>query len=266
MAEPDSIVLTRTAAQKYFGTIDCLGQTLDINQIQPIRVTGIAEDPPSNSTVKFTALASGKTGYGKLATLDAAPQVLDGAEHHGFNVCAACVPALRRTSLTGRLHTFALAHYPKRRCGASRCSQAMYLNSLATVHMHPFNPDTNEPDTRVQTLYAVAATGLLILLLAGINFVNLVTARATRRAVEIGIRKGLGALRRQLMIQFMGESLGYSLAGMAVAVGLAILLLPGLNAFLDRGIAFDSCNHRCWRSYRCGIAVLLGAAPVFTRP
>ena len=63
--------------------------------------------------------------------------------------------------------------------------------SLATVHLYPFNPDTNEPNIRMQTLYAVAATGLLILLLAGINFVNLVTARATRRAVEIGMRKAL---------------------------------------------------------------------------
>ena len=76
LVEPNSIVLTQALAQKYFGTIDCLGQTLDINQKNPMRVTGIAEDPPSNATLKFVALASGKTGFGKLAMLDAAPQVL----------------------------------------------------------------------------------------------------------------------------------------------------------------------------------------------
>jgi putative ABC transport system permease protein len=58
LTQPDSIVLTRTLAMKYFGTLDCIGQMLDINQIHPIRVTGIAEDPPSNSSVKFVALAS----------------------------------------------------------------------------------------------------------------------------------------------------------------------------------------------------------------
>ena len=85
--------------------------------------------------------------------------------------------------------------------------------------------------------------GCSILLLAGINFVNLVTARATRRAIEVGIRKGLGAQRNQLMVQFMGEALGYSLVGMAVGVGLAALFLPSLNAFLDRQIAFDLLRH-----------------------
>ena len=102
---------------------------------------------------------------------------------------------------------------------------------MATVHLHPYNPDTNQPNNSVQTLFAVASTGLLILLLAGINFVNLVTARATRRAVEVGVRKGLGALRSQLVIQFMGKSLGYSLLGMFGGVGLAALFLPRLNAF-----------------------------------
>ena len=126
------------------------------------------------------------------------------------------------------------------------------------MHLHPFNPDTNEPNTRMQTLYAVAATGLLILLLAGINFVNLVTARATRRAVEIGMRKGLGAMRSQLMFQFMGESLGYSLVGMVLAMGVAMLFLPSLNAFLDRRIAFDFLQHPLLAAVPIATAVLLG--------
>ena len=99
---------------------------------------------------------------------------------------------------------------------------------------------------------------MLILLLAGINFVNLVTARATRRAVEVGVRKGLGALRSQLMIQFMGESLGYSLVGMLIGVGLAMLFLPSLNAFLDRQITFDFLRHPLLAVVPIATAVLLG--------
>ena len=73
LSEPDSIVLTRTLALKYFGTILCLGQSLDINRIHPARVTAVAEDPPSNASIRFVALMSGKTRYGRLAILDANP-------------------------------------------------------------------------------------------------------------------------------------------------------------------------------------------------
>ncbi len=257
LAEPDSIVLTRTLAQKYFGTIDCIGRTLDINQIHPIRVTGIAEDPPPNSSVKFTALASGKTGYGKLATLDAAPQVLT-ALNITVSTYVRLRPGTAPDSLTDRLRTFALAHYPSGDPGEA-LFQSLYLNSLATVHLYPFNPDTNEPNIRMQTLFAVAATGLLILLLAGINFVNLVTARATRRAVEIGMRKALGARRSQLLLQFMGESIGYSLVAMVLAMGVATLFLPYLNAFLDRGIAFDFWRQPLLAAVPIAASVLLGA-------
>ena len=256
LSQPDSIVLTRTTAQKYFGGIDCLGQMLDINKIHPIRVTGIAEDPPSNATVKFVALASGKTSYGKLATLDAAPQAST-----ALSITVATYVRLRSgiasKALADRLRTFALAHYPNGD-GSEPLFAAMFLKSLASVHLYPYNPDTNEPNTQIQTVYAVAATGLLILLLAGINFVNLVTARATRRAVEVGVRKGLGALPGQLTVQFMGESLGYSLASMALGVALAALILPGLNAFLDRRITMDFLHYPLLAILPVVTAILFG--------
>ena len=237
LASPDSIVLTQTLARKYFGSIDCIGQTLDINQMHPIRVTGIIDDPPSNSSVKFVALASGKTSYGKLAVLDAAPQVMT-----SLNITVSTYLRLRSgvspQALTPRLHRFGLAHYPSGDDDEALFA-SLYLNSMADIRLYPFDPDTNEPNPRIQTLYAVTATGFLILLLAGINFVNLVTARATRRAIEVGVRKALGATRRQLILQFISESMGYSLVAMVLGAGLAGLFLPLLNAFLDRRISFD---------------------------
>ena len=177
----------------------------------------------------------------------------------------ACVPALRRDSLTDRLHTFALAHYPSGDPGEA-LFQSLYLNSLATVHLYPFNPDTNEPNIRMQTLFAVAATGLLILLLAGINFVNLVTARATRRAVEIGMRKALGARRSQLLLQFMGESIGYSLVAMCWRMGVATLFLPTSTPFSTVGSPSTSGGSRCWRQCRLRLPCCSGPSPVSTPP
>jgi putative ABC transport system permease protein len=88
----------------------------------------------------------------------------------------------------------------------------------------------------------VAAVGVLIVLIAAINFVTLMTARATRRAVEVGVRKAVGAQRLDLIVQFMGEALIYVLAAMALGVALAELALPALNAFLQRTLALNALD------------------------
>lgn len=252
LAEPNSVVLTRTRAEKYFGTIDCLGRSLEVNHLHSVRVTGVIEDPPSNATEQIEVLLSAATPWSNLAIADATP-----APRGELRLTGRTYVRLRAgvdpQKLAARLSTFALAHYPDPDEPTKPLFASMFMHSLANVHLHPYNPDTREPDDREQTLYAVAMTGLLIWLLAGINFVNLVTARATRRAVEVGVRKGLGALRSQLMIQFIGEALGYSLAGLLFGLGLVELFLPNLNAFLDRQITFGFWRHP-----------LLAAAPVAT--
>jgi putative ABC transport system permease protein len=236
LAAPDSIVLTRSTAEKYFGTIDCLGQTLEVNHEHVARVTGVAEDPPTTATVRFLALFSGKTDYSKLATLDALPPV-KGELNITLSTFVRLRPGTTGDSLAARLPGFALTHYPSAD-GTQSILTAVYLNPLSRWHLHPYNPGTSEPDDLAQTVYAIAATGVLILLLAGVNFVNLVTARAIRRALEVGVRKAMGATRRQLLTQFMGEALGYAFLAMLLGTGLAALTLPSLDAFLDRHLAF----------------------------
>ncbi|MEI9982255.1 MAG: FtsX-like permease family protein [Aliidongia sp.] len=134
----------------------------------------------------------------------------------------------------------------------------MFLKPLADIHLYPNDPDTHEANDQADTLYAVGATGLLILLLAGINFVNLVTARATRRALEVGVRKALGGQRRQLLLQFMSESVAYALAGMLLGLALAEICVPTMNAFLDRQIAFDYWRHPLLAALPLAAAVLVG--------
>ncbi|HEY2531829.1 MAG TPA: ABC transporter permease [Xanthobacteraceae bacterium] len=258
LAEPNSIVLTRTLASKYFGTTDCLGQTLEIDHLHPMRVTGIAEDPPSNATESFDALLSGKTAWSKLAIADATAPSPGELDLTG-KTFVRLRPGVNPDNLSTRFPAFALSHYPDPE-GPRPLFASMFMHSLADVHLNPYNPDTSEPNDQEQMLYAVAATGLLILLLAGINFVNLATARATRRAVEVGVRKGLGALRSQLMVQFMGESVCYSLAGLLLGVGLAEFFLPSLNALLDRQIAFDFLRHPLLAIVPLATAMLFGIA------
>jgi len=256
LAEPDSIVLTRRLAEKYFGTIDCLGQTLDLNRIHPVRVTGVAEDPPSNTVNRFTALLSGKSPYSALAKEEAQPREPKGELRNSVVTYLRLKPGATPAEMAARLPGFVLANYPKLEKPAPIFT--LFLKPLADVHLHPNDPDTNETDDEADTLYAVGVTGLLILLLAGINFVNLVTARATRRALEVGVRKALGGMRRQLLAQFMGESVAYALAGMVLGMALAELVVPTLNAFLDRQIAFDYWRHPLLAALPFIMAILLG--------
>ena len=258
LAGPDSIVLTRRLAEKYCGTVDCLGQLIDVDHVHPMRVTGVAEDVPSNATETFSALLSGTTAWGLLAVGDANPPTPGELRLAGVTYVRLRSDVNPRT-LAARLRDFVPVHYPDPD-GPTPLFQSLFLHSMADVHLHPFNPDTREPDDREQAVYAIAATGLFILLLAGINFVNLVTARAACRAREVGIRKAVGASRGQLTAQFMGEAVGYALAGLLLGMGLAAIFLPSLNTFLDRQIDFD-----IWRQPQLAIAplvtaVLLGVA------
>lgn len=261
LSEPDSIVLTRGLAEKYFGSVDCLGQVLEVNHVHPLRVTGVTEDPPTNGNVRFAALLSGKSSFGKLAALAAAPP-LPGQLSATTTTFVRLRPGAFPDRLAARFPAFALAHYPSAD-GSKPLFASLYLNPLADLHLYPFNPDTNERDARVQTLCAVAATGLLVLLLAGINFVNLVTARGTHRAVEVGIRKAQGARRGQLLIQFIGEALGYALIGTLLGLLLATVSLPSLNAFLDRNIIFDFWRQLPMVAAVAVLPVLLGITAGF---
>ncbi len=256
LSEPDSIVLTRRLAEKYFGTIDCVGETLDFNRNHPVRVSAVAEDPPSDTTEPFTALLSSKSEISELHGLDLQPREPKGGLRNSSVTFLRLKPGTAPGALAGRFPAFVLAHYPN--VTGERPIFTLFLKPIADLHLYPANPDTRETNDAADTLYAVAATGLLILMLAGVNFVNLVTARATRRALEVGVRKAMGGMRRQLMAQFMGESVGYALAGMLLGMALAELCVPTLNGFLDRSISFDYWRQPLLALAPVATAVLLG--------
>jgi putative ABC transport system permease protein len=120
--------------------------------------------------------------------------------------------------------------------------RTFHLTPLAGLH---FAPPSETPATQIgprgdpRALSALAAIGVLIVVSASINFVTLMTARAGRRAIEVGVRKAAGARRSALIVQFLGEAMLYVILAVAIAVAATELLLPGVNAKLDRTIAFD---------------------------
>jgi putative ABC transport system permease protein len=227
LQRPDGIVLTRSIARKYFGRDNAVGETIEIDRHYPVRVMAVIEDLPSNTHLDTNVIAS------NLATFSL-------ADRNGHAVYAylrlkpgASAPELER----------AMPEFIHRHLNTVGFQENLWLTPISDIHWHPDNSSSAmKPVDNPATVYAVSAIGILIVLVSCINFVNLTTARATCRALEVGVRKATGARRRDLMIQFMGESLLYTALAVVLSIGLVEILLPPFNAFLDRVIGFNYWN------------------------
>jgi len=237
LAQPNAILLARAAALKYFGTLDCVGQTIELDRTTAARVTGLFEDLPSNSHFYGEQfLLSGLTPVSSLARSDQLPPHPRGEFGTDTETYVRLKPGASVAAIAARLPDLMATHYPTTR-DEDKPPRA-FLAPITSLHLHAKELGEYDTGGDLVTVYAISATGVLVLVVAGINFVNLVTARATRRAVEVGVRKAAGATRRQLMLQFLGESIVYALVALVLAVALVELVLPGFNLFLDRTIRF----------------------------
>ncbi|HEV7692576.1 MAG TPA: FtsX-like permease family protein [Hyphomonadaceae bacterium] len=196
-------------------------------------MTAVLKDFPSNTTLDRQVFASG----GFLAQFDARPGPLTGVSGQTYvRVAPETTPQQLQRALDAvakpTVEAFA-------RQGGTKASLGHV--ALADVHLTPSgapNPDGKPPASRATAL-AFAAVGSLIVLVAGINFVTLMTARASRRALEVGVRKANGARRSDLIVQFMGEALVLAFLSMLIAVGIAGVLAQPFSDFMQRDLAFD---------------------------
>ena len=256
LLKPDTVVLTRGAARKYFGRDDARGETLTFVGPDliphPMLVTAILQDLPANTNLNAEIFASGAGSTSGLAQADQ-PQPGFGCNTH---VLLQLRPGPEMDAMLRELHSFVHRHKSFR---PSDGEIRLQLHPLTEVHLTPSELSSFKPPINPVVIYALPGVGLLIVLVAGINFVNLMTARASRRSVEIGVRKASGAVRFDLIVQFIGESLLYAALGMLLAVVLAELTLPALNAFLDRSIPFHYWSDLPLAAAMLGLVLLFGA-------
>jgi putative ABC transport system permease protein len=261
---PDAVVLTRTAARKYFGRDTPVGETLmvafgtpaaDFKTLHPMRVTAVVEDLPSNSSFRrMTVFGSGLAPYSNLAFFDRSPgQHLQQPEAYTF---VRLKPGASAAAFDQRLQAFAAHDYPPSSIGGQQ--RAFHLTPLTGIHFAPSSEDPIAPRGDLGALSALAAIGVLILVSASINFVILMTARAGRRAVETGVRKAAGARRGDLLVQFLGETMLYVAIAVALAVVATELVLPWVNAKLGRTIVFDYLGDPALAAALVGATLVLG--------
>ena len=238
LESPDAVVLTRSVARKFFGRDAPLGGVLLIDG-QPARVTAVIEDLPSNSHLGFEVFASSKAPSSMLW------QALRGGLFIEREPDLRPFEARRLGGGHGRWAR--RASWNGASCRPSRLLNPdqkldryeMSLKPLTAIHLQPADGGDYKPGADVKVLAGIGIIGVLIVVVAAINFVTLMTARASRRAMEVGVRKALGAQRLDLVIQFMGEAMIYVAVALVLAVSLAELLLPAVSAALQRKIAFN---------------------------
>jgi putative ABC transport system permease protein len=241
LAEPGTVVLTQSAANKYFGRENVVGETLNLqgpnNSRVPFKVTAILKDLPSNTNLVTEVFASSKTAGMPLANLDALPAP------PRTNVMTYTFAKIAETATQQDLERAidAATVAEVEAFGKADIKSEFWAVPLAELHTTPpgLTGVVTKPTGSLTTAWAIAAVGALIVLVAGINFVTLMTARASRRALEVGVRKANGAKRSDLIVQFMGEALIYAVLSMALAIGLAAALAQPFSDFVQRGISVD---------------------------
>jgi putative ABC transport system permease protein len=237
LANVGSIVLGESEAKKYFGEENPLGRTLTlINRgvSTDFRVTGVMKDWPKNSHQRFDM----------IARIDVAAYMAENAEdfmtewgwNSGWNYLQ-LRPGTNAEDINANLQAWEDRNIPDRDFGGQSLNQGDFaewrLTNLKDIHLGKAQDGGAAPANDERTILTFTIIAFLILGMACVNFTNLATARASARAREVALRKVLGASRRQLMTQFMLESVLVAGVAMLLALALVELLLPPLGGFLD---------------------------------
>ena len=275
LQQPDTVVITRRMARKYFHRDLPIGDTLMVQprtppppayappqQQQPtwrtMRVTAVLEDLPSNTNLMTEVFASGRSAYSDLAVRAARPP------DYGERSVAFTFVRLRPGVSAAELeHALDIVTRPEAAMAAAYISGSKWLYRtvpLGEAHLTPVTqsaPISRTTGNRA-IIYGIAGVGALIVLVAAINFVTLMTARAARRGVEVGVRKATGARRADLMAQFVGEALLQVAIAVLIAAALAELLIKPFSAFVQREMVVDFIHDPALTAGIVGVALVAG--------
>ena len=240
LAEPNSVVLTETMAEKYFNSTAVVGRILTADNKDLYKVTGVIKDIPRTSHFNFDFFIS-------MSTLPDSRS--DEWLRSDYNTYVLFRNAADHKKLEAALPAF-LARYsgPQMQSELKMSTTAfeksgsyfrLNLTPLTDIHLKSNRTGELGPNSTIQYVYIFSAIALFILLIACVNFMNLSTARSSNRAREVGVRKVLGSPRSYLVFQFLTESILVTLVAAIIAVIAAVALLPAFNQLSGKDIVIN---------------------------
>lgn len=232
LRDPNSVILTESAAKKIFGDSKALGQTIVIEDTVPVQVTAIVRDVPANSSIQFEYIRPFGVFESKNSWLHKWDdnriltwlQLKPGADLTAFDRKATKMLQTRSNDTT--VSTFAMP--------------------MARLRLHSGFSNGKQSGGKIYLVALVAILGFFVLVIACINFMNIATARSEVRALEVGVRKVMGASRKQVMLQFFCEAMTITFFSLMVGILLSRVVLPVFNKYMQMNIRFDLLDWRIW--------------------
>jgi len=253
-AQRTSIVLTESLAKKYFGDEDPMGKTLLIDHGNPVQVTGILKDVPAQAHFKFDYLLSIRSlrNDGQLDTFWG---------WYNFYTYIKMKPNTAIAAIEPKIQKIFKANQPEN----ENVFYAQPLAGLEGIHLASQLKWELDANSDKLYIYVFVTIALFVICIAGINYVNLTTAKSALRAKEIGLRKVVGAVRHHLVLQFLSESVLMSIVAAVVAAGVAELGLPFFNTLTQKNLSlFSPASYPIWgivAAATLGLGLIAGLYP-----
>ncbi len=233
LASPDQLVITESAARKYFGSDNPIGKVVKVAGTKNFVVTGIAKDVPSNTQVKFDFV-------GTFSSLNAAKT--EKWNEANYVTYLMLDDARSILPLQSKIDAYAKKIGRDEMKLEENQYMRFHLEKLAEVRLHS-KQDGFEPNSSITYIYILAAVAILIMLIACVNYTNLSTAQSASRSGEIGIRKVMGAEKGQVFRQFISESLLVTFIAVFISLVFAALLLPYFNQIAGKSFTPEIFFH-----------------------
>jgi putative ABC transport system permease protein len=254
--DPQTILLGANTASALFGAHNPIGQVVRLDNDQSFRVGGVYADPPLNTTIHDIQLMmswNNKNNTGARESTD--------WNDHSVRMIALLTGNISFDQATARIKNIPKPFFTDH-------TEELLAYPFDRLHLHDqFDHETGEPTGGlIRFVWLFGTIGAFVLLLACINFMNLSTARSQKRAREVGIRKTIGSLRTQLIVQFLGESTFTALLALVIALFLACISLPAFNDLTAKQVHFPWTSTSFWLSTGAFIlltGLLAGSYPAF---
>ncbi len=246
LRKPDAIIITDEMSEKYFGNINPIGKLLSINNEFNFEVTGVIKKIPQNSSFVFDFCIpfENATNFGYN---------IDRYGNNSHFVYVELLPNVDYIQVNEKIKNFIIKHHPSNNSDASI---DLFLFPFSKIHL--YSAEGRQGDIRY--IYIFSAIAIFILIIAGINFMNLSTAQSSKRSLEIGLRKTVGANKNQLIQQFIGESIIITCISFIFSLGIVYFVLPYFNQLSGKELGFNLLSFK----FLGGLILLIAFVGLFS--